>query len=63
MRSKEQVINEIGTIFLYVASFGFSDYFVGYFNLTKYKYLIFYLIILITGSLILIYNNREGDKH
>ena len=63
MKNKKEVVNEIGTIFLYVASFGFSDYIVEYFQLKKYKYLIFYLIILLTGSLILIWNNRKGNDN
>ena len=47
------MINEIGNIFLYVAAFGFSDYIVNHYKLKDYKYLLYYLSILVIGILII----------
>jgi len=59
MEDKKKVINEIGTICLYVSAFGFCDYIVEYFHLKKYRYLFFYLFILLLGILILFLNNKH----
>ena len=63
MEDKKQVINEIGTICLYVSAFGFCDYIVEYFHLKKYRYLIFYLLILLSGVSILFLNNKYHHKN
>ncbi len=44
---------EFGFIFLYVAAFGFSDYFVKITKLTGGAYLLYYLIIAIVGTCVL----------
>lgn len=42
-------IEEVGYVFLYVAAFGFSDFFVKKANLTNSKYLLYYFFILLIG--------------
>jgi hypothetical protein len=44
---------EFGFIFLYVAAFGFSDYFVKITKLTGFRYLLYYIAIGILGFVIL----------
>ncbi len=52
---------EFGFIFLYVAAFGFSDYFVKIMKLNGVYYLLYYLIIGFIG-LVLLYNSNFFDK-
>ncbi len=52
---------EFGFIFLYVAAFGFSDYFVKTMKLNGAYYLLFYLIICCIG-VFLLYNSNFFDK-
>jgi len=47
---------EIGFVFLYVAAFGFSDYFVKINNLKGLSYLMYYTLIGIIAVSILCYN-------
>ena len=44
---------EFGFIFLYVAAFGFSDYFVKIYKITGFQYLIYYLLMGLIGFFIL----------
>lgn len=52
---------EFGFIFLYVAAFGFSDYFVKITKLNGPSYLLYYLIIAIVGTCVL-YKCSYFDK-
>ena len=52
---------EFGFIFLYVAAFGFSDYFVKTMKLNGLYYLLYYLIMGCIG-LFLLYNSNFFDK-
>ena len=45
--------SEFGFIFLYIAAFGFSDYFVKITKITGFKYLIYYLLMGLMGFVIL----------
>lgn len=47
--SKETILLNFGTILLYVAVFGFSDYFVKKYKLKKNKLLIYYFFTLVIG--------------
>ena len=49
---------EIGYVFLYVAAFGFSDYFVKVNKLKGFSYLFYYTIILIISIALLIYTGN-----
>tara|TARA_B100000073_G_C23691623_1_gene556688 strand:- start:136 stop:291 length:156 start_codon:yes stop_codon:yes gene_type:complete len=42
----ENIINELGTILLYIAAFGFSDFFI---QIYQFPPEIYYLVILILG--------------
>lgn len=53
---------EIGYVFLYVAAFGFSDYFVKINNLKGLSYLIYYTLIGIIAVLILYYDGYLKNK-
>ena len=52
---------EFGFIFLYVAAFGFSDYFVKITKLNGTSYLLYYLIIAMVGLCVL-YKCSYFDK-
>ena len=49
---------EIGYVFLYVAAFGFSDYFVKVKKLKGFSYLFYYTIVLIIAIILLIYTGK-----
>ena len=49
---------EIGYVFLYVAAFGFSDYFVKVNKLKGFSYLFYYTIVLIIAITLLIYTGK-----
>jgi len=49
---------EIGYVFLYVAAFGFSDYFVKVNKLKGFSYLLYYTIILIIAVFFLINSGK-----
>ena len=49
--------SEFGFIFLYVAAFGFSDYFVKIYKLKGFQYLTYYLLIGLIGFGILYEND------
>ena len=51
------ILSDFGFIFLYVAAFGFSDYFVKITKITGFKYLIYYLLIGLIGFGILYEND------
>lgn len=53
---------EIGFVFLYVAAFGFSDYFVKINNLKGLSYLMYYTLIGIIAVSILCYNGFFKNK-
>lgn len=53
---------EFGFIFLYVAAFGFSDYFVKITKITGFKYLIYYLLMGLIGFGILYEYNYLKKK-
>lgn len=44
---------EFGFIFLYIAAFGFSDYFVKIYKITGFQYLIYYLLMGLIGFSVL----------
>jgi hypothetical protein len=52
---------EFGFVFLYVAAFGFSDFFVKYMKLTGMSYLLYYLLIGCIG-MYLLYASNFFDK-
>ena len=52
---------EFGFVFLYVAAFGFSDFFVKYMKLTVMSYLLYYLLIGCIG-MYLLYASNFFDK-
>ena len=52
---------EFGFIFLYVAAFGFSDYFVKISKLKGCYYLFYYLVIGIIGFYVLYSSNYFND--
>jgi hypothetical protein len=54
--------SEFGFIFLYVAAFGFSDYFVKITKITGFKYLIYYLLMGLIGFGILYEYNYLKKK-
>ena len=47
--SKETILLHFGTILLYVAVFGFSNYFVEKYKLEKIRLLIYYFLVLLIG--------------
>ena len=47
--SKEIILLHFGTILLYVAVFGFSNYFVEKYKLEKIRLLIYYFLVLLIG--------------
>lgn len=47
--SEETILLHFGTILLYVAVFGFSNYFVEKYKLEKKKLLIYYFLTLVIG--------------
>ena len=53
------ISNEVGYIFLYVAAFGFSDYFVQINKLTGTSYLLYYTLVGLLAVSILYYNNYQ----
>tara|TARA_B100000963_G_scaffold359415_1_gene386722 strand:- start:3223 stop:3399 length:177 start_codon:yes stop_codon:yes gene_type:complete len=53
---------EIGFVFLYVAAFGFSDYFVKLNNLKGLSYLMYYTLLGIIAVSILYYNGFFKNK-
>ena len=53
--------SEFGFIFLYVATFGFSDYFVKVMKLQGFSYLLYYSIMAIIG-IYLLYDSNFFDK-
>ncbi len=54
--------NEIGFVFLYVAAFGFSDYFVKVYNLDGISYMLYYTLVAIIAVFILCYNGYYKNK-
>ena len=54
--------SDYGFIMLYIAAFGFSDYFVECFKLKGIKYLIFYTLILVLGLLIVYSDNKIEEE-
>lgn len=52
---------EFGFIFLYVAAFGFSDYFVKISKLKGFYYLLYYTVVAIVGLCVL-YNCKYFEK-
>ena len=57
------VPQEIGFVFLYVAAFGFSDYFVKINKLKGMSYLLYYSLIAVIALMLLCYNGFFGkDK-
>lgn len=56
-----KLMEEFSYICLYIAAFGFSDYIVEYFGLKKYKYLLFYTIILLLGIFGLYLNTKYNN--
>ena len=51
------ILSDFGFIFLYVAAFGFSDYFVKIYKLKGFQYLTYYLLIGLIGFGILYEND------
>ena len=54
--------SDYGFIMLYIAAFGFSDYFVECFKLKGINYLIFYSLILVFGLFIVFGDNKIEDE-
>lgn len=54
--------DEIGFVFLYVAAFGFSDYFVKVYKLDGISYMLYYALIGIIAVFILCYNGYYKNK-
>ena len=52
------ISREIGYVFLYIAAFGFSDYFVKFNKLKGVSYIFYYTIILIIAIVTLIYTKK-----
>lgn len=50
------ISQEIGFVFLYVAAFGFSDYFVKINKLKGMSYLLYYSLITVIALVLLCYN-------
>ena len=54
--------SDYGFIMLYIAAFGFSDYFVECFKLKGINYLIFYSLILVLGLFIVFGDDKIEDE-
>ena len=54
--------DEIGFVFLYVAAFGFSDYFVKVYKLDGISYMLYNTLIGIIAVFILCYNGYYKNK-
>ena len=54
--------DEIGFVFLYIAAFGFSDYFVKVYKLDGISYMLYYTLIGIIAVFILCYNGYYKNK-
>lgn len=54
--------DEIGFVFLYVAAFGFSDYFVRINKLTGLSYILYYSFVAFIAVSILSYNDYYKNK-
>ena len=54
--------DEIGFVFLYVAVFGFSDYFVKINKLTGLNYLLYYSLVGLIALSIICYNSYYKNK-
>ena len=54
--------SDYGFIMLYIAAFGFSDYFVECFKLKGIKYLTFYTLILVLGLFIVYSDNKIEEE-
>ena len=56
------LLDEIGFVFLYVAAFGFSDYFVKINKLTGMSYILYYVFIALIALSIIYYNRHHKNK-
>lgn len=56
------ISDEIGFVFLYVAAFGFSDYFVKMNKLTGMSYILYYVFIALIALSIIYYNRHHKNK-
>jgi len=56
---------QLGYVFLYIAAFGFSDYFVECFKLRGIYYILFYTVILLIALYLLDFSSHTSkrEKH
>ena len=56
------MIEDVGYIFIYVSSFGLSDYIVNHFKLKGEKILIYNFTIFLLGLVIIYYHKQKSHK-
>jgi hypothetical protein len=56
MKDSEQIINEVGLIFIYIGAFGLNDYIMNVFHFPE---LFYFISVLIIGILIYTYEKRQ----